>query len=533
MARAELAQEIAHQQRDVFTALAQGRQVDGEDVQPVQQVLAEAPCFHLAAQVHIGGGDDPHIHRDRRGAAHPLDLALLQHPQDLALGAEAQGGDLVEEQGAAFCPFESSGAGTVGSGEGAALHTEELRLQQGFRQRRTVERHQRRMVTRAGLVQGAREQLLAHPRFTREQYGGLGRRNAVELLAGGDEGGGNTHHGLALGRLIQLGHFRFVGRAVGAAAEKITDIQMGQIGINVLPLLRRLADDAAGRMPHATTLLFAEHHQASQQGRGIATGVAHLHPAGRLAAQPVAGDVLVGFQGVVPEELRIEVADAGVDVKAHHLDVHHALQHVQARAGAVEAGVVALGPLRADLGCIPRPCLPADSRKKATCLVQTQGFHQFAADGAEGGPLKQHHALATKPDIAVLGGEGDGLGQLLGCRQPGAAELVGSIDDQAFLPAEQLLEEFIPHGAAGIARGFTSHGHGQETGGREKSHSVCPGEMAGQLAGRHLRTPLPDNRTDFCAALRGSFSTGGDFSAEISAPTPRKALTEARAFRTK
>ncbi|MCY1449733.1 hypothetical protein D9M71_664910 [compost metagenome] len=78
--------------------------------------------------------------------------------------------------------------------------------------------------------------------------------------------------------------------------------------------------------------------------------------------------------------------------------------------------------------------------------------------------MQQHHALSAEPDIAVLGCEGDGLRQLLGRRQPAAAELVGVVDDQALLPAEQLLEEFIPHGAGGIARGFASHGHGREAG---------------------------------------------------------------------
>ncbi|MNR45960.1 hypothetical protein D3C85_1648670 [compost metagenome] len=114
--------------------------------------------------------------------------------------------------------------------------------------------------------------------------------------------------------------------------------------------------------------------------------------------------------------------------------------------------MVPLGPLRADLGGIPRPGLPADAGQKATGPVEAEGLHQFAADGAEGRPLQQHHALSAEPDIAVLGCEGDGLRQLLGRRQPAAAELVGVVDDQALLPAEQLLEEFIPHGAGGIAR---------------------------------------------------------------------------------
>ncbi|MCY1449732.1 hypothetical protein D9M71_664900 [compost metagenome] len=44
-------------------------------------------------------------------------------------------------------------------------------------------------------------------------------------------------------------------------------------------------------------------------------------------------------------------------------------------------------------------------------------------------------------------------------------------------------------------------------GGRqERSHSVCPREMAGQSALRHQRLPPPDNRTVSREPLRESFS---------------------------
>ena len=46
---AVLLEEVLHQQRDVVLALAQRRQLDRDDVQPVEQVLAEASVFHLAA----------------------------------------------------------------------------------------------------------------------------------------------------------------------------------------------------------------------------------------------------------------------------------------------------------------------------------------------------------------------------------------------------------------------------------------------------------------------------------------------------
>ncbi|MNQ64710.1 hypothetical protein D3C85_791430 [compost metagenome] len=107
MAQAEHAQKVAHQQRDIFATLTQRRQMNGEDIEAVEQVLAKAPGFNFTTQVQVGRGDHPHVHLDRCRAADPLDLALLQGAQDLALGTEAERGNLVQEQGPPMGPLET------------------------------------------------------------------------------------------------------------------------------------------------------------------------------------------------------------------------------------------------------------------------------------------------------------------------------------------------------------------------------------------------------------------------------------------
>ncbi|MNO87989.1 hypothetical protein D3C76_794230 [compost metagenome] len=169
--------------------------------------------------------------------------------------------------------------------------------------------------------------------------------------------------------------------------------------------------------------------------------------------------MLIGFQGVVPEELRIEVAGTGVDLETHDLDIDHAFKHVQSRPGGVKACVVAFRPLRAHLGGIACAGLPADARQQSTRLVEAQRLDQLAANGAEGSALQQHHALATQPDVAILGREGNGFSQLLRRGQASGTKLSSPVDDQAFLRAQQLLEEFLPQRPAKLARSFTSHGH--------------------------------------------------------------------------
>ena len=72
----------------------------GDDVQAVVEVLAEAPLAHGRAQVLVGRRHQPQVDL-HRPPAQPLDLALLQHAQQLHLDVRRDLADLVEEQRAA------------------------------------------------------------------------------------------------------------------------------------------------------------------------------------------------------------------------------------------------------------------------------------------------------------------------------------------------------------------------------------------------------------------------------------------------
>src|SRR5437762_2368753 len=81
--------------RDVLAPLAQGRQVAGAHVEPVVQVLAEAPGPHFLLQRLVGGGDDADVGVQLLGAADAAEVAVLQDAQQLRLQAGAHLGDLV------------------------------------------------------------------------------------------------------------------------------------------------------------------------------------------------------------------------------------------------------------------------------------------------------------------------------------------------------------------------------------------------------------------------------------------------------
>ena len=72
MRRGEVAEEVVGESGNVRAAVAERRDGDREDVQPVEQVGAEPAGLHVGREVAVRGRDDSHVDRDRV-AADPLD----------------------------------------------------------------------------------------------------------------------------------------------------------------------------------------------------------------------------------------------------------------------------------------------------------------------------------------------------------------------------------------------------------------------------------------------------------------------------
>src|SRR2546422_1109668 len=122
--------EVAHEKRDVLGPLAQGREIDGKDVQPVVEVGAKLSRLDQLLERPVRGGDDPDVAPDRVRAADPLELLLLEHAKQLRLEVQRQVTDLVEEERAAVRELEAADPACDGTGEGATLVAEELALQE-------------------------------------------------------------------------------------------------------------------------------------------------------------------------------------------------------------------------------------------------------------------------------------------------------------------------------------------------------------------------------------------------------------------
>ena len=73
--------ESFHQQRDIFRALAQWRQMDREDVQSIVEIVTKFAIGDHLLQIAVSGCDQAHIGLDQLITAQTFKLLLLQNAQ--------------------------------------------------------------------------------------------------------------------------------------------------------------------------------------------------------------------------------------------------------------------------------------------------------------------------------------------------------------------------------------------------------------------------------------------------------------------
>ncbi len=156
---------MRRQAGDVVLALAQRRDLAGDDVQPVVEIFAKPPGGDVAGDVPVGRRQHAHVDLDGLLAADPLELPLLQDAQELELQPRRDVADLVEEQRPLVGQLESPELALDGARERPPLVAEQLRLQQRLRQRAAVDLHERPARPLRPRVDGARHQLLPRPRL--------------------------------------------------------------------------------------------------------------------------------------------------------------------------------------------------------------------------------------------------------------------------------------------------------------------------------------------------------------------------------
>src|SRR5438105_4395919 len=156
--------------------------MNGEHVQPEEQVAAQRAALDRLFRILIRRGDQTHVERDRRFAAYPAYDFGLEHAQQLDLELHRHLGDLVEEQRAARGELEISVPLLDGPGERAAHVPEQLALDEAGGDRAAIHRHELAGVALRKLVDGVGDLLLAGAALADEQDGHVGRRRARHQL---------------------------------------------------------------------------------------------------------------------------------------------------------------------------------------------------------------------------------------------------------------------------------------------------------------------------------------------------------------
>ena len=136
----------------------------------------------MRAEVGVGGGDDADVHLDRLVVADALELALLQHAQQLHLQRHAHRAHFVEEERAAMRLFEPALPRADGAGERAAHVAEDLGLEQVLRDRAAVERDEPLRRARAGVMDRARDDFLAGAGLAADENRARRARDGLERL---------------------------------------------------------------------------------------------------------------------------------------------------------------------------------------------------------------------------------------------------------------------------------------------------------------------------------------------------------------
>ncbi len=179
-----MSNEIGH----VFAALAQRRQTQRHDIQPIIKIFAEKPLRYQLTQVLVGRSNDAHVSLDWRTPTDRHIFALLQHPQKAGLRLHGHIANFVQKQCAAIGLLKTTAGAVLSSGEGALFVSEKLRFNQIARNSRHIDRDKRPFSTATIFMQGACDEFFARTRFTCDHNSQIGlhhtRKKAVNLLHG-------------------------------------------------------------------------------------------------------------------------------------------------------------------------------------------------------------------------------------------------------------------------------------------------------------------------------------------------------------
>src|SRR5262245_46538954 len=82
-------QKMLREQGDIFSSFTERRKVQGNDIDPVIQILAELSFADELFEILVGSRDDTHVHFNGLYPTDSCEFPLLKDPQQLGLSHSA------------------------------------------------------------------------------------------------------------------------------------------------------------------------------------------------------------------------------------------------------------------------------------------------------------------------------------------------------------------------------------------------------------------------------------------------------------
>src|SRR6266404_5857001 len=125
----ELFDEVPHEIRNVCFPFAERGQRNGENIQPIVQILSKLTVSHQLPQISVARNNDTNIDARRTGATYRLEFTLLEHTEQLGLEFQWHVSNFIEKQRATIRQRKAADVRTNGTRESPAFMSEEFALE--------------------------------------------------------------------------------------------------------------------------------------------------------------------------------------------------------------------------------------------------------------------------------------------------------------------------------------------------------------------------------------------------------------------
>src|SRR5258707_6796670 len=167
----DLLQKILSQQPDIFSSLPKRRQMNPDNIQSIEEVLAKVLLGDLMLQSLVRRGNNSDVRFDRGVSADPRKFSLLEDSQYFALDCQWHISNFIQEKRTPVTLFESADSLGRSSSERTLFMTEQLAFQQIFRNRRAINRYKGLVAAIAVVVNRSRNQFLAGSALSGNHHG--------------------------------------------------------------------------------------------------------------------------------------------------------------------------------------------------------------------------------------------------------------------------------------------------------------------------------------------------------------------------